>query len=202
VLDKGGAQRRLKFKDDVVVWTKRVEETVSVDGSGLVFVGYGVVAPEYNWDDYKGVDVKGKTLVMLVGDPPVPDPANPSALDPKTFGGNAMTYYGRWTYKHEIGAMKGAAGVLIVHETAPAGYGFNVVQGKTGAQFEHVTPDKNMGRPAVEGWIKLDQTQQLFKMAGQDFDALKKRAVTREFKPVPLGVTASMTIRNSLRTID
>jgi Zn-dependent M28 family amino/carboxypeptidase len=161
-----------------------------------------VVAPEFNWDDYKGVDVKGKTLVMLVNDPPVPDPANPSALDPKTFGGKAMTYYGRWTYKYEIGAQKGAAGVLIVHETEPAGYPFGVVQGKTGEQFDLVTPDKNMGRAAIEGWITLDQTKALLKMAGQDFDALKAQAATRDFKPVALGVTASMTIRNKLRTIN
>ena len=202
VFAKGKEQLTLKWKDDVVAWTKHVSDVASLDKSELVFVGYGVVAPEYSWDDYKGVDVKGKTLVMLVGDPPVPDPANPSALDPKTFGGNAMTYYGRWTYKYEIGAMKGAAGVLIVHETGPAGYGFNVIQGKTGEQFDLVTPDKNMGRAAIEGWITLDQATKLFRMAGQDFDALKKQAVTREFKPVQLGATASMTIRNTLRTID
>jgi Zn-dependent M28 family amino/carboxypeptidase len=202
VLTKGKQQLTLKWKDDVVAWTKQVADLVILDKSDLVFVGYGVVAPEYNWDDYKGVDVKGKTLVMLVGDPPVPDPANPATLDAKTFGGNAMTYYGRWTYKYEIAAMKGAAGVLIVHEAGPAGYGFNVIQGKTGEQFDLVTPDKNMGRASVEGWITLEQTERLFKMAGQDFDALKKQAVTREFKPVPLGVTASMTIRNTLRTID
>jgi Zn-dependent M28 family amino/carboxypeptidase len=202
VFAKGKEQLTLQWKDDVVAWTKQVADVVILNKSELVFVGYGVVAPEYNWDDYKGVDVKGKTLVMLVGDPPVPDPGNPSALDPKTFGGNAMTYYGRWTYKYEIGAMKGAAGVLIVHETGPAGYGFNVVQGKTGEQFDLVTPDKNMGRAAIEGWITLDQATKLLRMSGQDFDALKKQAVTREFKPVPLGVTASMTIRNTLRTID
>jgi Zn-dependent M28 family amino/carboxypeptidase len=202
VFAKGKEQLTLNWKDDVVAWTKHVADVASLDKSELVFVGYGVVAPEYNWDDYKGVDVKGKTLVMLVGDPPVPDPANPSALDPKTFAGNAMTYYGRWTYKYEIGAMKGAAGVLIVHETGPAGYGFNVIQGKTGEQFDLVTPDKNMGRAAIEGWITLDQATKLMKMAGQDFDTLKKQAVTRAFKPVRLGVTASMTIRNTLRTID
>jgi Zn-dependent M28 family amino/carboxypeptidase len=202
VFSKGNQQTTLKWKDDVVAWTKHVADVASLDKSELVFVGYGVVAPEFNWDDYKGVDVKGKTLVMLVGDPPVPDPANSSALDPKTFGGNAMTYYGRWTYKYEIGAMKGAAGVLIVHETGPAGYGFNVVQGKTGEQFDLVTPDKNMGRAAIEGWITLEQATKLLRSAGQDLDALKKQAVTREFKPVPLGVTASMTIRNTLRTID
>src|SRR5262249_55458187 len=143
VFAKGSATRRLKFKDDVVAWTKHVADTASIDKSDIVFVGYGVVAPEFTWDDYKGLDVKGKTLLVLVNDPPVPDPNKPDELDPKTFGGKAMTYYGRWTYKYEIGAQKGAAGVLIVHETGPAGYGFNVIQGKTGEQFDLVTPDKN-----------------------------------------------------------
>jgi Zn-dependent M28 family amino/carboxypeptidase len=139
---------------------------------------------------------------MLVNDPPVPDPNNPNELDPKTFGGKAMTYYGRWTYKYEIAAQKGAAGALIIHETGPAGYGFNVVQGKTGEQFDLVTPDKNMGRAAIEGWITLDQGKRLLQSAGLDFDTLKKQAATRDFKPAPLGVTASMTLHNKLRTID
>ena len=140
---------------------------------------------------------------MLVNDPPVPDPADAGALDAKTFGGKAMTYYGRWTYKYEIGAEKGAAGVLLVHETGPAGYRLQRRSGsKTGEQFDLVTPDKNMGRAAIEGWITLDQARKLMQMAGQDFDALKKQAATREFKPVALGVTASMTIRNALRTIE
>jgi len=202
VFKKGSATETLKWKDDVVAWTKHVAPSASITDSELVFVGYGVVAPEFNWDDYKGLDVKGKTLVMLVNDPPVSDPSNPSVLDPKTFGGKAMTYYGRWTYKYEIGAQKGAAGVLIVHETEPAGYPFSVVQGKTGEQFDLVTPDKNMGRAAIEGWITLDQAKALMQMSGQDFDALKAQAATREFKPVPLGVTASMTIHNKLRTIN
>src|SRR5262249_19034154 len=202
VVTKGDQKLTLKWKDDVVAWTKHVADSASIDGSELVFVGYGVVAPEFNWDDYKGVDVKGKTLVMLVNDPPVPDPSNPNELDPKTFGGKAMTYYGRWTYKYEIGQQKGAAAVLIVHETGPAGYGFNVVQGKTGEQFDLVTPDKNMSRPSIEVWITLDKAKELLKVAGQDFDALKAQAATREFKPVPLGMTASMTIKNKLRTIN
>jgi Zn-dependent M28 family amino/carboxypeptidase len=202
VFQKGADQHTLKWKDDVVAWTKHVAPSASLDHSELVFVGYGVVAPEFNWDDYKGVDVKGKTIVMLVNDPPVRDPANAQALDPKTFGGKAMTYYGRWTYKYEIAAQKGAAGALIVHETGPAGYGFNVIQGKTGEQFDLVTPDKNMGRAAIEGWITLDQAKALLQSAGHDFDALKQQAATRDFKPVPLGVTASMTIKNTLRTID
>jgi Zn-dependent M28 family amino/carboxypeptidase len=202
IFKKGAQQQTLKWKDDVVAWTKHVADSAAIENSELVFVGYGVVAPEFDWDDYKGLDVKGKTLVMLVNDPPVPDPANPAELDAKTFGGKAMTYYGRWTYKYEIGAQKGAAGVLIVHETERAGYGFNVIQGKTGEQFDLVTPDKNMGRAAIEGWITLESAKKLLKSAGQDFDVLKKKAATREFKPVPLGVSASMTIRNTLRTID
>jgi Zn-dependent M28 family amino/carboxypeptidase len=113
-----------------------------------------------------------------------------------------MTYYGRWTYKYEIAAQKGASGALIVHETIPAGYPFNVVQSKTGEQFDLVTPDKNMGRAAVEGWVTSDVAGRLMQMAGQDFDALKKQALTREFNPVPLGLTASIAIRNKLRTID
>jgi len=198
----GGQKQTLKWKDDVVAWTKHVAPTASLDGSELVFVGYGVVAPEYNWDDYKGMDVAGKTLVMLVNDPPVPDPANANQLDPKTFGGKAMTYYGRWTYKYEIGAQKKAAAVLLIHETGPAGYPFEVVQSKVTEQFDLVTPDKNMGRVNIEGWISLDRGKDLLKLAGHDFDALKKQAATREFKPVPLGVTASMTLHNGLRTID
>jgi Zn-dependent M28 family amino/carboxypeptidase len=199
---KGTARQSLKWRDDYVAWTKRVVERVSLDRSDLVFVGYGVQAPEYSWDDYKGADLKGKTMVVLVGDPPVKDPANPDALDPNVFEGKAMTYYGRWTYKYEMGAKLGAAGVLIVHETGPAGYPFTVVQGKTAEQFDLVTPDKNVGRAAVEGWITLDQAKKLFAMAGQDYDALKKQAVTREFRPVPLGVTASVTLSNVIRTVD
>ena len=139
---------------------------------------------------------------MLVNDPPVPDPADPAKLDAKMFGGDAMTYYGRWTYKFEEGARKGAAGILIVHEEKPAAYPFSVVQGNLSEQFDLVTADKNMGRASIEGWITLDAAKKLFAMAGQDFDALKKQALTREFKPVPLGLKASMAIRNTLRTID
>jgi len=197
-----GKELRLRFKDDVVPWTKRVVESVELQDSPAVFVGYGVQAPEFDWDDYKGMDLKGKTLIMLVGDPPVPDPDDPSRLDSKTFGGRAMTYYGRWTYKYEIGAKLGADAVLIVHETEPAGYPFSVVQGKVTEQFDLVAEDNNMSRLAVEGWITLEQAGKLFQLAGQDYDALKKAAVTRDFRPVPLGATASILIRNTLRTID
>ena len=202
VFKKGNQQRTLKWNDDVVAWTKHVADTASIENSELVFVGYGIVAPEYNWDDYKDVDVKGKTLVMLVNDPPISDPANSVMLDPKMFGGKAMTYYGRWTYKYEIGMQKGAAGVLLVHDTEAAGYPFGVVQNKTGEQFDLVTPDKNMNRVSIEGWISNDQARALMKMAGQDLDKLTGEAIHRSFKPVPLGVTASMTLHNKLRTVE
>ena len=191
---KGGTSRALTWRDDYVAWTKHVAERASLDNSELVFVGYGVEAPEFQWDDIKGADLAGKTLVMLVNDPPLADTAR--------FGGARMTYYGRWTYKYEQGMKHKAAGVLIVHETEPAGYPFAVVQGKTAEQFDLVTPDKNMGRSSVEGWITLDQAKALFAMAGQDFDALKAKAATPEFAPVSLGVTASVTLTNTLRTVD
>jgi Zn-dependent M28 family amino/carboxypeptidase len=199
---KAGAKQVFTWRDDVVAWTKHVADASSIEDSDLVFAGYGVDAPEFNWDDFKGVDVKGKTIIVLVNDPAVPDPSNPKALDPKTFGGDAMTYYGRWTYKFEEGARKGAAGILIVHETGPAGYPFSVVQGNLSEKFDLVTPDKNMGRASIEGWVTLDAAKKILKMAGQDFDVLKKQAATREFKPVPLGLKASLAIRNTLRTID
>jgi len=202
VFRKGGQSLELRWREDVVTWTKRVAEEAAIDGSEVVFVGYGVEAPEFQWDDYKGADLRGKTLVMLVNDPPLPDPASPGQLDPKQFGGRAMTYYGRWTYKYEEGARKGAAAVILVHETGPAGYPFSVVQGNTAERFDLVTPDRNMGRAALEGWITLEKARALFALAGQDFDALKQRAVTRAFRPVPLGVSASMKLRNRLRTLD
>ncbi len=198
---KGTAERKLAWRDDYVAWTKRVVERVDLEASELVFVGYGVQAPEFRWDDYKGVDLRGKTMIVLVGDPPASDPAQPGELDPNTFGGRAMTYYGRWTYKYEIGARLGAAAVLIVHETEPAGYPFSIVQGRTTEQLELETPDGNLGRAAVEGWITLDQAKGLFAMAGRDFEALKAKAATREFEPLPLGATASLSLANTIRKV-
>ena len=201
-LRRATESRVLKYREEVVPWTKRVTDRVTLDNSEMVFVGYGVQAPEFQWDDYKGLDVRGKTLVVLINDPPVPDPSDPATLDPSVFGGKAMTYYGRWTYKYEIGAKLGAAAVVIVHETGPAGYPFSVVQNNAGEQFDLVTPDKNMGRVAVEAWISREAAVELFRMAGQDYETLKKKAVSREFTPVTLGVTASATITNSLKTLD
>jgi len=191
--------RRLKYLEDFVAWTQKLVPQTVVENSPLVFVGYGVQAPEFSWDDYKGQDVRGKTLVMLVNDPPVPDPAHPGKLDPKVFGGEAMTYYGRWTYKYEIGGRKGAAGVIIVHESGPAGYPWSVVEGFGGERFDLIA--RSAPVPEVEAWIGLEQAKQLFAMAGQDFDTLKKQAATRTFRPVSLGVTASFRFQNSIRTV-
>ena len=191
-----------KFQDDYVAWSKRVTDTSSIDAD-LVFVGYGVQAPEFQWDDFKGVDVKGKVIVVLINDPPVPDPSDPAKLDPKTFGGTAMTYYGRWTYKFEKAAQMGAAGCIIIHQTERAGYPWEVVRNSwSGTQFDLATPDKNMGRLAVESWITSDFATQLFRLAGQDLDKLMQAAARRDFKPVALGLHEKLTIHNSLQTID
>ena len=200
---RSGRTQSFRPRDQVVAFSPRVTDAVSIEKSEMVFVGYGVQAPEFAWDDFKGLDVKGKTLIVLVNDPPIPlDPAKPDALNPKFFGGNAMTYYGRWTYKYDKASELGAAAVFIVHETGPAGYGFNVVQGFGGERFDLVTPDGNMSKAAVQGWLSLESATALLKASGQDLAALKAQAKTREFKPVPLGATASMSFQQTRRTID
>jgi Zn-dependent M28 family amino/carboxypeptidase len=199
---KGGEKQVFTWSDEVVAWSKHVADSAAIKDSEVIFAGYGVTAPEFNWDDFKNVDIKGKTIIVLVNDPQVPDPADPSKLDARLFNGQAMTYYGRWTYKFEEGARRGAAGIFVVHEEGPAGYPFSVVQGNLREKFDLVTPDKNMGRASIEGWLTLDATKKLLKMAGQDFDALKKQALTREFTPVALGLRASIGVRNALRTLD
>ncbi len=200
-LKQDGKSRTLRVLGDVVPFSTRVAGEVSLADSEMVFVGYGIQAPEFQWDDFKGVDVKGKTIVVLVNDPPIAG-RSPGDLDPAVFGGKAMTYYGRWSYKFSKAAELGAAGVLVVHETGPAGYPFSVAQGMGGERFNLVTPDKNMSRAAVEGWISLEATTDLFTSAGLDFDALKATAATRDFKPVSLKTTASVTLKQEMRTLD
>ena len=200
VVKKGAQKHEFKINSEVVVFSKHVADEAKLDNSELVFAGYGVQAPELNWDDFRGIDVKGKTVVVLVGDPPVTKADG--TLDEKTFGGKAMTYYGRWTYKYEKAAELGAAGVIIVHETESAGYEFNVVQNNSNERFNLVTPDKNMGRASIESWISLPAATEMFKMAGQDYQKLKALAATREFKPVSLGMTASVTVKQHMRTVD
>jgi Zn-dependent M28 family amino/carboxypeptidase len=198
---KGATTLSFKVHDEFVPFSEQVTDQVNLTNSDLVFVGYGVQAPEYQWDDFKGVDVKGKTIVVLVNDPQITLPHS-TDLDPKMFGGKAMTYYGRWTYKYEKAAELGAAACIIVHETAYAGYPFNVVQGFGGERFDLSTPDKNMGKAKIESWISLDAAKRLFSAAGLDFQTLKTQALRRDFKPIPLGMTASFSLTQKARTID
>ena len=192
VVSKAGSSHTLEPGADYVAQTRHVVDEVAIDAE-FVFVGYGAVAPEYQWDDFGDVDVRGKILLFLVNDPPVDD----------AFGGPAMTYYGRWTYKHEIAAERGAAGSLVIHETGPAGYPWEVVGSSPyGEAFDLVSADGNAGRAAVEGWIRRPAAVALIEMAGLDLDDLKAQAADRSFRPVPLGVTGRTRIRSSSRTID
>jgi len=167
--------------DTAVFWTKRLDETVNVEDSELVFVGYGVTAPEFGWNDYAGLDVKGKTVVMLVNDPGF------ATKDESLFKGNSMTYYGRWTYKYEEAARQGAAAAIVIHETAPASYGWDVVSGSwTGEQYDLVRPDRGASRVALEGWITSEAAEELFSSYEMNFSDLKSKAATRGFTPIAL----------------
>jgi len=197
-----GRPLALKPREEVVALSRRFQPDVEVKDSEIVFVGYGIEAPEFQWDDYKGADLKGKTLLMLVNDPPMPDPVNPSQLDEKMFKGKAMTYYGRWTYKYEIASAKGAAAAIIIHETGPAGYPFAVVGESWGREnFEIQRTDKNAGRVAVEGWMSYDKAKQLCAMAGENLEELKKSALSRSFTPIHLKAAASFRIHNDVREV-
>jgi Zn-dependent M28 family amino/carboxypeptidase len=188
-----GGPRSLKFGDEFMAWSKQQKDSIPVAGD-LVFCGYGVVAPEYQWDDFKG-GVKGKIIVVLINDPQLEDQTK--------FGGKAMTYYGRWTYKFEEAARQGAAGALIIHETPFAGYPWEVVRGSwSGEQFDIVQPDKGASTVPLQGWITKDVAVSLFKSVGMDFDDLKKESLQQDFKPIPLGVSASIDIRNQMRNVD
>ena len=191
----------LKYPDDFVASSARLQSDIKVEKSDLVFVGYGVVAPEYGWDDYKNVDVKGKAILMLINDPPIPDPKDPSRLDDKMFRGKAMTYYGRWMYKYEIAAKKGAAAAIIIHETEPAAYPWQVVGSSWSKEnFELDNPNKNMDAVPARSWITLDVAKKLFADAGQDFDALKKSAIKKDFRPVALNAKANIDIKQQVRS--
>ncbi len=188
-----GNAHRFRYGDEIVVWTKRVVGSAAINNSEMVFVGYGIVAPEYGWDDYEGIDVRGKTVVMLVNDPGF------ATQDSSLFNGNAMTYYGRWTYKYEEAARQGAAGALIVHETEPASYPWGTVQGSwTGPQFGLVAGDNNMSRAAVEGWVTVESARTIFEESGLAYDSLKAVAAQPGFSAVPLGLTASLALRNTV----
>ena len=186
-----------QFPSGTVYWTPQFKTgVVSVNNTQMVFVGYGVVAPEYHWDDYAGVDVRGKTVVLLINDPGNED-AHPDAA---FFKGHAMTYYGRWTYKFEEAARHGAAAVMIVHETAPAAYGWQVVRNSnSGTKSWLDEADGNASKVPVQGWITLDTARDLFARAGLDYDAQKKAANTPGFKPVVMsGETMSAELHSKV----
>ena len=191
-----GEVMNIAYRSDVVYGTTRQLDNVSIENSDLVFVGYGVNAPEYGWNDYK-VDVKGKTVVMLINDPGF-------ELQSTEFNGRAMTYYGRWTYKFEEAARQGAAGVLIIHETAPASYPWGVVEnGWSGEQLNLTFKDKNIGRSALEGWITLDVAEKLFAKMNTTYDEMKSKALSKNFQPIPMdGMTLSSNMVNALRETD
>ncbi len=195
----GEKKMELHSPNDYVAFTSRITPEVKVEDSEMIFVGYGIVAPEYGWDDFKGVNVKGKTVVFLVNDPPLPDPNDSSRLDEKMFKGKAMTYYGRWSYKYEIAAEKGAAAAVIVHETIPAAYPWAVVENSNSKQnFVIDSPDKNMSTIGVRSWIQLETARKLFAAAGKNYDELKKSALSKDFKPISLGAKASFTLENEI----
>ena len=181
----------LNYLIDFVATTNKAVTDVSLDNSELVFAGYGIVAPEYGWNDYEGIDWKGKTAVVLINDPGF------KSGDSTLFKGNEMTYYGRWTYKYEEAARQGAAGVIIVHDTEPASYGWNVIESSwTGARL---TIASELPKLEVESWISGESAQKMFDasaMKGQDYKLLSR---TKDFKPTPLGLNVSVSVKNEIK---
>lgn len=193
-VSRGDRKIDMKFADDFVAWTRRPSDRIALEGD-LVFVGYGVTAPEFNWNDLDGMDLKGKILVMLVNDPPL--------ADEKMFGGRAMTYYGRWPYKFEQAARAGAAGCLVIHESGPAGYPWEVVKNSWGGEsFTFLGPDNNESLCPVEGWITTPQAELLFAMAGTTYADAKAAALKSDFAPMALGCRAKFDATNSIRRVE
>jgi Zn-dependent M28 family amino/carboxypeptidase len=197
----GGRRIPAQFPRDYVASSRHDRERTTVSDSEIIFVGYGVVAPEYGWDDYKDVDVTGKTILMLVNDPAVRSSGDTSQLDTAMFKGNAMTYYGRWTYKYEIASEKGASAAMIVHETGPAGYPYAVVEGSFSREQFDVPSGEAGNRVPVEGWLSNEKAKQIVTAAGFDFDSLKAAAATKDFRPVTLNASAAFDVGIKVRRI-
>ena len=193
-ISKNDKARILEAGPETVYWTKRVVEGISVRASKLVFVGYGIVAPEYGWNDYKNLDVKGKTAVMLINDPGF------WTEDPKIFNGKSMTYYGRWTYKFEEAARQGAEAVLIIHDTAPASYPWQVVESSwAGKQIDLKREDMGRSRVKIEGWITSEVAEDIFGQANLDLKALKQAALKADFQSVEMaGLTLDAALNNKV----
>ena len=194
ISDQEGNVHSYSYGTEVMLGSPQVAEAISLGRSELIWVGYGIVAPEYNWNDYEGIDVKGKTVVILVNDPGF------ATQNPELFNGNAMTYYGRWTYKYEEAARQGAAAALIIHQTAPAAYGWNVVVDSwNGPQFHLATENDNMDRLKVEGWMQYEVADDLFSLAGLSLEGLAEDAAKGSVKPQPTGLLASVNIHNTIK---
>lgn len=188
-----GKDRLVRYQDEMVAGTVRVVPESRVRSSEVVFVGYGIVAPEYGWNDYADVDVRGKTVLILINDPGF------VTQDPALFKGNAMTYYGRWTYKYEEAARQGAAAAVIIHDTAPAAYGWQVVRNSwTGPQFHLHRDDDNMDRTPIESWIQRGVAEEVVAAAGLDLAVLEQQALSAEFKAVSLNSTMDASVQNRI----
>ena len=194
IADRSGKAMSFAYGDEYVIGSYRETPKTEIKQSDIVFVGHGIVAPEKGWNDYAGVDVKGKTVVVMVNDP---DFKNEGLDGP--FGGKAMTYYGRWTYKYEEAARQGAAAVLIIHDTAPAAYGWNVVNSSwTGTQFLAQSKDRGMSQTQANGWVQKSVAKEIFAAAGQDLERQMAAAKQKGFKAVPLNLTASLSFENDI----
>ena len=181
------------YGSEMMLGSPQVLAENGLSRSELVWVGYGIVAPEYDWNDYDGINVKGKTVVILVNDPGY------ATQNPELFNGNSMTYYGRWTYKYEEAARQGAAGALIIHQTAPAAYGWHVVEGSwKGPQFHLAAENNNMDQLKVEGWLQYETAKDIFEFAGMDLQGLTEDAAKASVKPYSMGLSASVNISNTI----
>ncbi len=190
----GGRQESLRYREDFMAFPGVQKPTASIDNAEVVFVGYGIVAPEYGWDDYKDVDVRGKVILMMNNDP---------EDDPKLFAGKTRLWYGRWDYKYEIAGRKGAAGAIIIHTTPSAGYDWNVIQtGWSGERYE--LPDEGEGSPraALKGWATDAASKKIAALGGQDLDRLRGAAQRRDFRPVSLGVRLSFAVQSAIRSVE
>lgn len=195
-LSHNGEQSELAYRSEMMGWTNRVVDAISVQDSEMVFVGYGIVAPEFGWNDYEGLDVEGKTVVMFVNDPGY------ATQDPAVFNGNAMTYYGRWTYKFEEAARQGATGAIIIHEDGPAGYGWGVIAGGSPVRFTMKTENNNMHRAELEGWVTAESAEKLFANAGISLAEAHERALADDFSPIALNTAVSMEVENEFSDLD
>lgn len=193
-IKSGDRSEDLKFADDFIGTTELDKNEVAINNE-LVFVGYGIQSPENNWDDYKGLDVRGKVLLIMVNDPPA------TAAEPNLFGGKALTYYGRWTYKYEEAARRGAAGVILIHTTESAGYGWNVVKSSWSGERFSLVPDGSVSPLAMKAWATEDAARKIAQLAGQNLDALRQAAQTRDFRPVTFNARVESTLKVTIRRV-